>query len=213
MNKVSISILDCDFDNLEFEINRINKSNSDYIHIDIMDGAFVESDTRNLFDLNRITKFSKIPLDIHLMVNNPLSIIDQYAKSNPDFITIHFENNPDIKDCIELIKSHNIGAGIAINPDTEISKLKPYLKDVDLILIMSVFPGKGGQKFMNATYNRIKELEVLRKENNFKISVDGGVNDTNSHNLIKYGSDILVSGSFLIKNSNLNKGIKSLLNR
>ena len=101
MNKVSISILDCDFDNLEFEINRINKSNSDYIHIDIMDGAFVESDTRNLFDLNRIKKFSKIPLDIHLMVNNPLSIIDQYAKSNPDFITIHFEKNPDIKDCIE----------------------------------------------------------------------------------------------------------------
>ena len=125
MNKVSISILDCDFDNLEFEINRINESNSDYIHIDIMDGAFVESDTRNLFDLNKIQKFSKIPLDIHLMVNNPLSIIDQYAKFSPDFITIHFENNPDIKDCIELIKSHNISAGIAINPDTEISKLKP----------------------------------------------------------------------------------------
>ena len=103
-----------------------------------MDGAFVESDTRNLFDLNKIQKFSKIPLDIHLMVNNPLSIIDQYAKSNPDFITIHFENNPDIKDCIELIKSHNISAGLAINPDTEISKLKPYLKDVDLILVMSV---------------------------------------------------------------------------
>ena len=140
MNKVSISILDCDFDNLEFEINRINKSNSDYIHIDIMDGAFVESDTRNLFDLNRIKKFSKIPLDIHLMVNNPLSIIDQYAKSNPDFITIHFENNPDIKDCIELIKSHNISAGLAINPDTQRSKLKPYLKDVDLLLVMSIFP-------------------------------------------------------------------------
>ena len=88
MNKVSISILDCDFDNIEFEINRINESNSDYIHIDIMDGAFVESDTRNLFDLKKIKKFSKIPLDIHLMVNNPLSIIDQYAKSNPDFITL-----------------------------------------------------------------------------------------------------------------------------
>jgi len=212
MNKVSISILDCDFDNLEFEINRINESNSDYIHIDIMDGAFVESDTRNLFDLNKIQKFSKIPLDIHLMVNNPLSIIDHYAKRNPDFITIHFENNPDIKNCIELIKSHNISTGIAINPDTEISKLKPYLKDVDLILVMSVFPGKGGQKFISTTYNRIKELEVLKKENNFKISVDGGVNDTNSHDLIKFGSDILVSGSFLIKNSNLNKVIKSLLN-
>jgi ribulose-phosphate 3-epimerase len=112
-----------------------------------------------------------------------------------------------------LIKSHNINAGIAINPDTEISILKPYLKDVELILVMSVFPGKGGQKFINKTYNRIEELEVLKKENNFIISVDGGVNDTNSHNLINYGSDILVSGSFLIKNSNLNKGIKSLLNR
>jgi ribulose-phosphate 3-epimerase len=213
MNKVSISILDCDFYNLEFEINRINESNSDYIHIDIMDGEFVESDTRNLFDLNKIKKLSKIPLDIHLMVNNPLFIINQYAKYNPGFITIHFENNPDIKDCIKLIKSHNINAGIAINPDTEISILKPYLKDVELILVMSVFPGKGGQKFINKTYNRIEELEVLKKENNFIISVDGGVNDTNSHNLINYGSDILVSGSFLIKNSNLNKGIKSLLNR
>ena len=177
-----------------------------------MDGVFVERDTRNLFDLNTIKKLSKIPLDIHLMVNNPLSIIDQYAKYNPSFITIHFENNSDIKDCLKLIKSHNINAGIAINPDTEISKLKPYLKDVDLILIMSVFPGKGGQKFINTTYNRIEELEALKKENNFIISVDGGVNDTNSHDLIKYGSDILVSGSFLIKNSNLNKGIKSLLN-
>ena len=213
MNKVSISILDCDFDNLEFEINRINESNSDYIHIDIMDGVFVERDTRNLFDLNTIKKLSKIPLDIHLMVNNPLSIIDQYAKYNPSFITIHFENNPDIKDCLKLIKSHNINAGIAINPDTEISILKPYLKDVELILVMSVFPGKGGQKFINTTYNRIEELEALKKENNFIISVDGGVNDTNSYNLINYGSNILVSGSFLIKNSNLNKGIKSLLNR
>ena len=213
MNKVSVSILDCDFDNLEFEINRINESNSDFIHIDIMDGVFVERDTRNLFDLNTIKKLSKIPLDIHLMVNNPLSIIDQYTKYNPSFITIHFENNPDIKDCLKLIKSHNINAGIAINPDTEISLLKPYLKDVELILVMSVFPGKGGQKFINTTYNRIEELEALKKENNFIISVDGGVNDTNSHNLINYGSDILVSGSFLIKNSNLNKGIKSLLNR
>ena len=213
MNKVSISILDCDFNNLEFEINRINESNSNYIHIDIMDGVFVESDTRNLFDLNKIQKFSKIPLDIHLMVNNPLSIIDQYAKFNPDFITIHFENNLDIKDCLKLIKSYNINAGIAINPDTEISILKPYLKDIDLILLMSVFPGKGGQKFINKTYDRINDLKVLKKENSFKISVDGGVNDTNSHDLIKYGSDILVSGSFLIKKSNLNKGIKSLLNR
>ena len=213
MNKVSISILDCDFNNLEFEINRINESNSNYIHIDIMDGLFVERDTRNLFDLNKIQKFSKIPLDIHLMVNNPLSIIDEYAKFNPDFISIHFENNPDIKDCLKLIKSYNINAGIAINPDTEISILKPYLKDIDLILVMSVFPGKGGQKFINTTYDRINDLKVLKKENSFKISVDGGVNDTNSHDLIIYGSDILVSGSFLIKKSNLNKGIKSLLNR
>ena len=112
-----------------------------------------------------------------------------------------------------MIKSHNIDAGIAINPDTEISILKPYLKDIDLILLMSVFPGKGGQKFINTTYERINDLKVLKKENNFKISVDGGVNDTNSHDLIIYGSDILVSGSFLIKKSNLNKGIKSLLNR
>ena len=213
MSKVSVSILDCDFQNLDSEINKINKSISDYIHIDIMDGSFVKRNTKSLFDINKIKSLSKIPLDIHLMVDNPLDEIEVYSKMNPEIISFHIENNENVEKCIELIKSKNSLVGLAINPDTELSTITPYLNYIDIILVMSVYPGKGGQKFINTTYNRIKELGVLKKENNFKISVDGGVNDTNSHDLIKYGSDILVSGSFLIKNSNLNKGIKSLLNR
>lgn len=213
MNKVSVSILDCDFENLESEIKRINKSNVDYIHLDIMDGKFVERDTRKLFDVDKINLISKIPLDIHLMINNPLKSLESYIKYNPDFISVHIENNSNINDCLRLIKSHNISAGLAINPNTELNELKKYIKYVDLILIMSVFPGKGGQKFINNTYDRIKKLMFLKNENDFKISIDGGVNNTNSNDLLNNGADILVSGSYLIKNPNLNNRIKSLLNR
>ncbi len=210
MSKVSVSILDCDFQNLDSEINKINKSISDYIHIDIMDGSFVKRNTKSLFDINKIKSLSKIPLDIHLMVDNPLDEIEVYSKMNPEIISFHIENNENVEKCIELIKSKNSLVGLAINPDTELSTVTPYLNYIDIILVMSVYPGKGGQNFIEDTYEKIQQLEKLKEEKKFKISVDGGVNNTNSTNLKIYGADILVSGSFLIKSSNLNNAIKSL---
>ena len=210
MSKVSVSILDCDFQNLDSEINKINKSISDYIHIDIMDGSFVKRNTKSLFDINKIKSLSKIPLDIHLMVDNPLDEIEVYSKMNPEIISFHIENNENVEKCIELIKSKNSLVGLAINPDTELSTITPYLNYIDIILVMSVFPGKGGQNFIEDTYEKIQQLEKLKEEKKFKISVDGGVNNTNSTNLKISGADILVSGSFLIKSSNLNNAIKSL---
>tara|TARA_B100000287_G_scaffold92542_2_gene84735 strand:+ start:3158 stop:3790 length:633 start_codon:yes stop_codon:yes gene_type:complete len=210
MSKVSVSILDCDFQNLDSEINKINKSISDYIHIDIMDGSFVKRNTKSLFDINKIKSLSKIPLDIHLMVDNPLDEIEVYSKMNPEIISFHIENNENVEKCIELIKSKNSLVGLAINPDTELSTITPYLNYIDIILVMSVYPGKGGQNFIEDTYEKIQQLEKLKEEKKFKISVDGGVNNTNSTNLKISGADILVSGSFLIKSSNLNNAIKSL---
>ncbi len=210
MSKVSVSILDCDFQNLDSEINKINKSISDYIHIDIMDGSFVKRNTKSLFDINKIKSLSKIPLDIHLMVDNPLDEIEVYSKINPEIISFHIENNENVEKCIELIKSKNSLVGLAINPDTELSTITPYLNYIDIILVMSVYPGKGGQNFIEDTYEKIQQLEKLKEEKKFKISVDGGVNNTNSTNLKISGADILVSGSFLIKSSNLNNAIKSL---
>ncbi len=210
MSKVSVSILDCDFQNLDSEINKINKSISDYIHIDIMDGSFVKRNTKSLFDINKIKSLSKIPLDIHLMVDNPLDEIEVYSKMNPEIISFHIENNENVEKCIELIKLKNSLVGLAINPDTELSTITPYLNYIDIILVMSVYPGKGGQNFIEDTYEKIQQLEKLKEEKKFKISVDGGVNNTNSTNLKISGADILVSGSFLIKSSNLNNAIKSL---
>ena len=213
MNKVSVSILDCDFKNIAHEINRINKSNADLIHIDIMDGVFVERNTYNLFDMKTISNLSNKKLDVHLMVDNPEKIIDNYILDKTDFISIHVESKCDHFKIFDKLKSNNIKSGIAINPDTDLSILEKYLNYIDMILIMSVYPGKGGQKFISDTINRLTSLKklLIKKLINIQLSVDGGVDDSISSNLIKSGSDILVSGSFLIKSKSLKNSIKSLL--
>ena len=142
MNKVSVSILDCDFKNIAHEINRINKSNADLIHIDIMDGVFVERNTYNLFDMKTISNLSNKKLDVHLMVDNPEKIIDNYILDKTDFISIHVESKCDHFKIFDKLKSNNIKSGIAINPDTDLSILEKYLNYIDMILIMSVYPGK-----------------------------------------------------------------------
>ena len=213
MNKVSVSILDCDFKNIAHEINRINKSNADLIHIDIMDGVFVERNTYNLFDMKTISNLSNKKLDVHLMVDNPEKIIDNYILDKTDFISIHVESKCDHFKIFDKLKSNNIKSGIAINPDTDLSILEKYLNYIDMILIMSVYPGKGGQKFLSDTINRLTSLKklLIKKSINIQLSVDGGVDDSISSKLIKSGSDILVSGSFLIKSKSLKNSIKSLL--
>lgn len=211
MTKVSISILDCDFENITSEIKKINDNKIDLIHIDIMDGKFVNNQTEKLFNLNKISSLTNLKYDIHMMVEEPLDKIDEYIKYKPEIITIHIEKNSNLIDCIRKIKSYNINAGVAINPDTNITELYDILELIDLVLIMSVHPGKGGQKFISKTIDKVKDINNKKNKNNFIISVDGGVNDTNSKDLINSGADLLVSGSYLVKSDNLNNSIKSLL--
>jgi ribulose-phosphate 3-epimerase len=211
MTKVSISILDCDFENITSEIIKINDNKIDLIHIDIMDGKFVNNKTEKLFNLNKISSLTDLKYDIHLMVEEPLNKIDDYIKYEPEIITVHIEKNSNLIDCIRKIKSYNINVGVAINPDTNISELYDILELIDLVLIMSVHPGKGGQKFINKTIDKVKDINNKKSNNNFIISVDGGVNNTNSKDLINSGADLLVSGSYLVKSDNLNNSIKSLL--
>ena len=208
MTKVSISILDCDFENITSEIKKINDNKIDLIHIDIMDGKFVNNQTEKLFNLNKISSLTNLKYDIHLMVEEPLDKIDEYIKYEPEIITIHIEKNSNLIDCIRKIKSYNINAGVAINPDTNITELYDILELIDLVLIMSVHPGKGGQKFISKTIDKVKDINNKKNKNNFIISVDGGVNDTNSKDLINSGADLLVSGSYLVKSDNLNNSIK-----
>ncbi|MAR64445.1 MAG: ribulose-phosphate 3-epimerase [Cytophagales bacterium] len=209
MIKTSISILDCDFNNLEREINKINLSNADLIHIDIMDGFFVSNNTIEKFDMGKLSKYSKKKFDVHLMVDNPEDHIEKYIKPLTEYISIHIESKGDISKSLNKIKNNNIKAGLAINPNTKISDLYQYIKLIDMVIIMSVYPGKGGQKFIENTFDRVKMLR--KSSNNIDISVDGGVSSLNSYNLISNGASTLVSGSFLMKSENINDSIKNML--
>ena len=208
MIKTSISILDCDFNNLEYEINRVNNSNSDLIHIDIMDGKFVPNNTLEKFDMNKISKYSDKNFDVHLMVENPIDYITSFITPLTDYISIHLESK-GIDQSLKIIKENGIKCGLAINPDTEIQKLYPFLEIIDMVIIMSVFPGKGGQKFIENTYDRVETLR--NHDKNIDISVDGGVGSSNSKTLISKGESTLVSGSYLMKSDNINKSIKNML--
>ena len=208
MIKTSISILDCDFNNLEYEINRVNNSNSDLIHIDIMDGKFVPNNTLEKFDMNKISKYSDKNFDVHLMVENPIVYISSYITPLTDYISIHLESKGIIQS-LKIIKENSIKCGLAINPDTEIQKLYPFLEIIDMVIIMSVFPGKGGQKFIENTYDKVEKLRD--HDNNIDISVDGGVGSSNSKTLISKGASTLVSGSYLMKSNNINNSIKNML--
>ena len=195
MIKTSISILDCDFNNLEYEINRVNNSNSDLIHIDIMDGKFVPNNTLEKFDINKISKYSDKNFDVHLMVENPIDYISTFVTPLTDYISIHLESK-GIDQSLKSIKENGIKCGLAINPDTEIQKLYPFLEIIDMVIIMSVFPGKGGQKFIENTYDKVEKLR--NHDKNIDISVDGGVGSSNSKTLISKGASTLVSGLSLI---------------
>tara|TARA_B100000925_G_scaffold281793_1_gene253960 strand:+ start:1128 stop:1760 length:633 start_codon:yes stop_codon:yes gene_type:complete len=208
MIKTSISILDCDFNNLEYEINRVNNSNSDLIHIDIMDGKFVPNNTLEKFDMNKISKYSYKNFDVHLMVENPIDYITSFITPLTDYISIHLESK-GIDQSLKSIKENGIKCGLAINPDTEIQKLYPFLEIIDMVIIMSVFPGKGGQKFIENTYDKVETLR--NHDKNIDISVDGGVSSSNSKTLISKGASTLVSGSYLMKSDNINNSIKNML--
>ena len=204
--KVAISFLKSKY-NVDETIDRINNTDSDFIHVDIMDGNFVSNITENFTEV--LTSANK-PLDVHLMVDNPISYIIDYKNLKPDIITIHSEINYNISDLLDLIHSYGIKAGISIKPNTSINDIEQYLNIVDNVLIMSVEPGKGGQKFMDSIIYKIDILNKLRKENNYNylISIDGGINDETIEKV--HGVDFVISGSFVCMSDDYQKQINKL---
>ena len=207
MLKISTSILAAQ--NRSDSIIKLNQTNTDYIHIDIMDGNFVPNEQFKKEEIQSLLPLSTKPVDIHLMVSNPLEYIDILNYPNIFNITIHLEITKDIKSILKTIKDKGYKCGIAIKPKTDIKKLIPYIKDIDLILIMSVEPGFGGQEFIPNTINRIKEIKELNS--NLITEVDGGIKDTNI-NLLKDSIDIAVVGSYITNKSDYNEAINNLKN-
>lgn len=206
--KVSASFLSSK--NIAEDLKKLNDTDVDFIHLDIMDGKFVKNKTLPFSEMKNIYKYTTKRLDVHLMVENPAKYIPLYAELNTEYITFHVEVDENIEENLKLIKSYSIKCGLAIKPDTKIKEIIPYLPYLDMILIMSVEPGAGGQEFILASENRIKEIKALLDSYNLKtlISVDGGVNATTKYRCQK--ADMLVAGSYIIKSDNFQEKISSL---
>ena len=212
--KISPSILSADFSKLGIEIKNLEKAGADLIHIDVMDGHFVPNITIGPDVINKLRKHTSLPFDVHLMISPVHEFIKNFANAGADIITIHPEATNDLTNSIKEIKSCNKKVGVSLNPETSISKVLPFLNSIDLVLVMSVNPGFGGQKFME---ENLKKVEALRKEidfNKFKtqIEIDGGINFDNAKAARDAGVDILVSGTTIFKENqgNLKKNIQLL---
>lgn len=208
--KISASFLSIK-ENIKENISKLTKTSIDYLHLDIMDGKFVSNKTYSIDEIKEIINYDK-KLDVHLMVLDIKKYIDDFKCLNPEFITFHYETNYDIMDLISYIKSLNIKVGISICPDTDVKVLDKYLKYVDLILVMSVVPGAGGQQFIESSIDKINYLKDERIKNNYSylISVDGGINDE-TIKLVKDKVDLVISGSFITNSDNYNNQIDKLL--
>lgn len=207
--RTSISFLKSNVSREE-TIERITLTDADYIHVDVMDGDFVERKVLDIDEVIKLLSKSRKSLDIHLMVSHPLEYITAFKNLNAQYITIHVEINDDVDDLIRLIHSYGIRAGIAINPDTEVTKIAKYLSHIDQVLIMGVNPGYGGQELIPACVDKIKELIDMRDNYNYHyfISLDGGVNE-DTRKLLD-GLDIIVSGSFVCMSDNYQSKINEL---
>ncbi len=201
---ISVSFLKSKFSSSE-TIKLIDNSNADLIHVDLMDGLYVKTKNFEIKEIINLLKDTHKLLDIHLMVNNPLKYIKELIKLNPYIITIHLDGTPNIDETINFIKKHNIKVGIAINPDEDVHIVDNYLDKIDYCLIMSVYPGAGGQKFIKEVLNKINYLE-----NKVLIGIDGGINDDSINYLREYNIDIIVSGSYICKDLNFNERINNL---
>ena len=207
MIKISTSILGAK--NRIESIQKLNDTNTDYIHIDSMDGKFVPNEQMKLSEILELEKISRKPLDIHLMVENPEEYIQYLENKNIEYITIHIEINKDINKLINMIKSLNYKVGISLKPNTNINSLLPYLNKIDLVLIMSVEPGFGGQQFMPNSLEKAQELRNINKK--ITIEIDGGIKDTNIQEVKKI-VDIAVVGSYITNKENYQEAINILKN-
>jgi len=198
---VAPSIFAADFLMLKDEINIVNNSNADWLHIDVMDGHFVPNISFGLTLMPAFKKASEKPLDVHLMIENPDDFIEKFAAEGADVLTVHLEACDHLHRTIEKIKSLNVKAGVAINPHTPVTLLEDILEDIDLVCVMSVNPGYGGQKFIYQTLPRIKKLKSMITERNLDtmIEIDGGVGLENAETILKAGADILVAGNTVFK--------------
>lgn len=212
MKIIAPSMLSSDFGRLIDEIEFVNDSNADLFHLDVMDGIFVPNITFGSPILKIFKKFAKKPLDIHLMIINPENYIEKFSSYNPKILTFHLEATKNIRLTLNKIKKFNIKAGLAINPDTPIHDLEPYINEVSMVCLMGVFPGFSGQKFIKKTLTRLKELKKLieKKKSKALIQIDGGVDLTNTKELSILGANILVSGSCIFKSKNPKSIIDSL---
>ena len=215
VTKVSPSLLAADYTNLGKEIDMINNSNADWLHCDIMDGVFVPNISFGFSVLEPIGKICKKPLDVHLMIVNPDQYIDKFHKAGAEWLTVHYEACPHLHRTIQQIKSKGMKAGVALNPATPVNILEDIIHDCDMVLIMSVNPGFGGQKFIEHSIEKIKKLKAMINERgcNTLIQVDGGVNMETGRRLVDAGVDVLVAGSFVFQAENPNEcinGLKSL---
>ena len=211
---IAPSLLAADFGNLQRDIEMVNKSEADWFHLDIMDGVFVPNISYGMPIISTINKIAKKPLDVHLMIVDPDRYINVFKKVGADILTVHFEACTHLHRTIQAIKAEGMQAGVSLNPHTPVSVLEDIIQDLDLVLIMSVNPGFGGQSFIENTYKKVKQLRSLIDKTNSKviIEVDGGVNDININKLAEAGVNAFVAGSFVFKSEDPTKTIQNLKN-
>jgi ribulose-phosphate 3-epimerase len=212
MNIIAPSMLACDFGNLLSEIKMVNNSEANWFHIDVMDGVFVPNISFGTPIMKVLKENAKKTLDVHLMIVNPDNYLENFAELGADILTVHYEACTHLHRTIQRIKDLKMKAGVAINPHTPIASLKSIIKDLDLVCVMSVNPGFGGQSFIEETYEKVLELNSLIKKHNSKaiIEIDGGVNSLNAKKLIDCGANALVAGSFVFKSENPTQTISEL---
>ena len=209
---IAPSVLAADFANLQREVEMINQSEADWFHIDIMDGVFVPNISFGMPVLEAINRHASKTIDVHLMIVDPDRYIKEFAKLGANNLTVHYEACTHLHRSLQAIKAEGMKAGVALNPHTNVDLLRDVIADIDLVCLMSVNPGFGGQSFIENTYNKITRLKEIIREAGAStlIEIDGGVTSENIGQLVKAGADVLVAGSFVFKAENPSETIKSL---
>lgn len=204
MKLIAPSVLAADFNHLGDAVEMINNSEADFIHCDVMDGVFVPNISFGIPIVEHIHLNARKPLDVHLMIINPDNYIERFAVAGASYITVHYEACPHLHRTIQQIKEHDVKASVCLNPHTPVELLNDIIEDLDMVLLMSVNPGFGGQQFIENSYKKVSQLKelILRRNSGALIEVDGGINFEIGENLYKKGADILVAGSFIFNSTN-----------